>query len=566
MRSLLIGIVAVFTACSSSTTNAPSSTGATSATSDTLDSSALFDIEHLWRIDITIDPAEWDKARKEHHPPEVFGKDCLRGPAQRPYHYVPAKLSLDGGPLVDVKLRKKGFIGSVSQTRPSLKVRFPEAHRGITRLTLNNNQQDPSQVHQCVAYRAFARAGVPAPRCNLAIVTVNGTSLGVYSNVESIKKPFLRRVFQKDTGELYEGNVSDFRPNWINTMQRKTDRSNKDRAVLNALVDSLSTPDGEVVAAVEKHIDIDEFLTFWAMERLLGQWDGYTNNLNNYYLYRRPDDNRFQFIPWGADSVFGDQDPFTRYQPPESVYATGILPYRLYANPSVRARYVARMRKMLEVWNTDAMLGEVQTLEALARPHIRVSKAAFERGLGKVRTFIKNRRAAIETELGKGAPAWEASLRSSPCAVDNGTFTASFQAKWSSTRPVNPLGMGTLTMAMSMKGTKMTFQGLGVTVESSEESRHQPTIGFYGLRTDGILVMTFVTIRPDLFTDGTKLATNQHGVSGVLLEMNLGLGSVQVVGFLGEGDIALSKAGNRDGELVEGNVSATISVPGFWLD
>jgi hypothetical protein len=37
-------------------------------------------------------------------------------------------------------------------------------------MTLNNNKQDPSAIHQCLGYAVFADAGVPAPRCNFAHV------------------------------------------------------------------------------------------------------------------------------------------------------------------------------------------------------------------------------------------------------------------------------------------------------------------------------------------------------------------------------------------------------------
>ncbi len=40
-----------------------------------------------------------------------------------------------------------------------------------------------------MAYKLFNDAGVQAPRCSFAKVTVNGEYLGLYSNVESIGKP-----------------------------------------------------------------------------------------------------------------------------------------------------------------------------------------------------------------------------------------------------------------------------------------------------------------------------------------------------------------------------------------
>ena len=45
---------------------------------------------------------------------------------------------------------------------------------GVDTLTLNNNNQDGSRVHQLVGYQFFRAAGLPASHCNLALVSVNG--------------------------------------------------------------------------------------------------------------------------------------------------------------------------------------------------------------------------------------------------------------------------------------------------------------------------------------------------------------------------------------------------------
>jgi hypothetical protein len=528
----------------------------------------LFELDHLVRVDIELPAADWDVVRTERHTMDaVFGEDCLAGPAKRPYHYVAATVSIDGGAPIAVEIRKKGFFGSVNDVRPSLKVRFDDPYGDVTRLTLNNNQQDPSQLNQCVGYRAFERAGVPAPRCGLATVTVNGESLGVYSNVESIKRPFLRRTFGDDSGELYEGNLSDFRPEWVNTIQRKTDRDNPDRSLLNALVDALAKPDDQLVEAVEELIDLDAFLTFWAAERLIGHWDGYSNNQNNFYFYRLPADGKVRFIPWGADSMLGDPDVLSRYEPPESVYATSILPQRLYAVPDVRERYVARMKQLLESWDPEAMLAEVASLEALARPHVHLSEAAFDAGVGKVRAFVEGRRAVVEAELANGAPNWPHGLRSSPCSVKGATVTATFEAAWSDSQPANPLVAGKVTFDVTaIDGTKMAFAMSGTTATSSEQFNHQPTVGFFGMRADGVLFMAFLTFDTDVFAAGTKAVIDGERVSGVAIELTLASNEFKLAGFLGEGTVELSAASTNDGDAVTGTMTADLVHPQHWLD
>ena len=70
-------------------------------------------------------------------------------------------------------------------------------------------------------------AGLPAPRCNMARVSMNGDDLGIYVNVEPVKKKFLRENFSDDEGDLYEGTITDFTRAWYSTFESKTDETDE---------------------------------------------------------------------------------------------------------------------------------------------------------------------------------------------------------------------------------------------------------------------------------------------------------------------------------------------------
>ena len=72
-----------------------------------------------------------------------------------------------------------------------------------------------------MGYALFSVAGSPAPRCAYAKLTVNGTSLGIYSHVERIHRPLLKRAFGNDNGTLYEGQVVGFFPDWEGSFEHK---------------------------------------------------------------------------------------------------------------------------------------------------------------------------------------------------------------------------------------------------------------------------------------------------------------------------------------------------------
>jgi hypothetical protein len=76
-----------------------------------------------------------------------------------------------------------------------------------------------------------------------------------------------------------------------------------------------------VYDSMAKVIDINQFLRLFAMEILLKHWDGYTNKLNNTYIYNdvesveNPDvaNVNFKFIPWGLDRILQEKENFNLY-------------------------------------------------------------------------------------------------------------------------------------------------------------------------------------------------------------------------------------------------------------
>ena len=175
-------------------------------------------------------------------------------PPPTPYSYVEASVTIDGVTFPKVGLRKKGFLGSQDTTRPSLKVRLDYIEKegnidGLQNLTLNNNRQDTSLMSQFMGYAFFNAVGVPAPRCAYAKVSVNGTYLGIYTHVESIRKPMIRRHFGNAEGVLYEGTVVDFFPGWSGSFEREFGDQEDGLHKIEALTAALEGGVGEALLA-----------------------------------------------------------------------------------------------------------------------------------------------------------------------------------------------------------------------------------------------------------------------------------------------------------------------------
>lgn len=379
----------------------------------------LFDPARVLAVDLQMAPSDWDALRAQTRTWEsLFERpDCTGSPWPNPFSYFPATVTIDGVLVEEVAVRKKGFIGSLSDTKPSLKIGFDirdpaTRHAGLEKMTLNNSVQDAAYVNQCIAYQVFERAGIVAPRCNFATVTVNGQPLGVYVHVESIETALLDHHFGGADGNLYEGTLSDFTDDWFGTLEKKSNQAADDWSDVAALFAAAQAPDEQLLAQLGAVIDLDEFFTFWAVEALVQHWDGYAGNINNYWLYQ--DGGRLHFLPWGVDQVLAERNPVQGEDAPSSVYATGVLAWRLYRHAEGRALYDAAMRRVLDTaWDEAALAAEIDRMAALIAPHLNGQDLSGELALRH--GFVASRRATVLAELDAGPPDWPYDLRPSFC-------------------------------------------------------------------------------------------------------------------------------------------------------
>ncbi len=97
-------------------------------------------------------------------------RGVFSGKIEDPFTYFQGDITIEEVTIKSVGIRKKGFIGSLDDRFPSLKIKFDEfvdqkPIADVDVLTLNNNKQDSSLVSQTLAYELFNAAGVHAPRC-----------------------------------------------------------------------------------------------------------------------------------------------------------------------------------------------------------------------------------------------------------------------------------------------------------------------------------------------------------------------------------------------------------------
>lgn len=373
-----------------------------------------FDPELLMDVQIFMTQADWNALRLQPRElQDLFPPVCPKAPAPSPFEFHPANLVMNGVAVSNIGIRKKGFLGSIDSTRPSLRIdvdEFSDNQRlfGMEDITLNNQNQDPSRIKTCLSYKVFRDAGVKAPRCNFAHVRVThegGTEdLGIYAHVESIKPAFLQRAFGSASGNLYEAPAfSDLRPGLVEFYEIKNNEESNDTADIWRFAHDLYTaPRATLLTTVSEHLELDDFLTFWTAEALVGHWDGYASDRNNHYIYANPADGLFRFIPWGTDDTFGRGNPFQgEGAVAPLLWTSGYLVRELYARPTIPALYQQRMQHLFDTaWNETALLAEIDRMETLIAPYAGNIGASVD----AVRTFVSDRRTKFQTEWAGGPP------------------------------------------------------------------------------------------------------------------------------------------------------------------
>jgi CotH kinase protein/RTX calcium-binding nonapeptide repeat (4 copies) len=187
---------------------------------------------------------------------------------------------------------------------------------GLKTLTLNNMVQDPSMIHEVLAYEVFRSAGVAASRTGYAYVRVNEQDYGLYLNVETLDDVMLPRWYGS-TQHLYEGEFDE--QGGVDVLPGNADRfsveegSETDLSDLQSLIEAVSDG-GDFSDRVNPVAELLQLTRMWAVERYIGHFDSYSVDYgwyqpNNYYLHSDAG-RRFTMLPWGTDRTWGSRLAF----------------------------------------------------------------------------------------------------------------------------------------------------------------------------------------------------------------------------------------------------------------
>lgn len=317
-------------------------------------------------VDLTLPPASIEALEADPEGDYVEGAFSLA-----PSDGTPAGIGPFSTPItVGVRLKGNATFRPLSD-KAAFKLKFNEFVKGqkflgLKKMTLNSMVQDPSMVHETLAFAAFRAAGVPAPRTGYADVRLNGVEYGMHLNVETLDDVALERIFgdfEAPPQHLYEGGFKvDVVPGAAGEFE-VDEGDEDDRSDLEALIDAVAAVSpASFSARVAGTADLDEMTRMWAVERYIGHWDSYSSPTppNNYYLYSNPA-GVFQMLPWGTDQTWAQAQ--LGFGPPGPV-----LFEDCFADPDCRANYLAALKEAEEVVAALDPGAEATGLGALLAP------------------------------------------------------------------------------------------------------------------------------------------------------------------------------------------------------
>lgn len=213
---------------------------------------------------------------------------------------------------VAVHIKGNGSFRPIDQ-KPSLKIEFDtfvpgQEFFGMDVLVLNNMISDPTKLREVLAYDAYRSFGIPAVRAAHSTLMINDESYGLYAHMEDVDERMLAQWFELPEGPLFE--LFDVLLVDADIPLFELESGPDDRTALQGAADALELDREAALLDVRDHVEMDQFIDFYAMSGVVGQFDAYPFNdpTDDVHLYVEPATDRIHFIPHGLDESMAAPD------------------------------------------------------------------------------------------------------------------------------------------------------------------------------------------------------------------------------------------------------------------
>jgi len=368
--------------------------GAASARAQTL--ADLFDVTTLQEIRLSVNSRDLKLLHQDY---------------QLNTHYT-ADFQWRGVKVRNVAIRSRGS-GSRNPIKVGLLVEFNryttgQRFLGLSAIVLRNGWQDPSLMHNKLAFWMFEQMGLTAPRESFCRLFINNEYQGVYTITEQVDGNYVTRVTGETDGTLFEfhwgadrifhaedrGGIDAYKP----MFEARTHVLDADTTLYSPIVNlfhEVNGPDDAVWRSrVEQYIDLNEFVTHAAVEMFVAENDGILGyaGMNNFYLYRFQGTTRQRLFVWDKDNAFIGLDT------PIRITDDNVLFARAMTYPDLRETYLQALEQCARLTAGDGgMASQIDQIMSVMADAARAdtkkqfTNDEFDAGVQLLRDFAARR-------------------------------------------------------------------------------------------------------------------------------------------------------------------------------
>nr|WP_312886684.1 CotH kinase family protein [Paenibacillus foliorum] len=327
---------------------------------------------------------------------------------------VPAKLKVNQKQY-DVGVAYRGYhIRKLKKKSLRLSIHPPKLFMGAREYHLNAEYLDPSMIRSKLSFDFFKDIGNLAPASEYILLKLNGSTLGLYLQLESVDDLFLKKRGLQ-AGNIFYASNDDANFSLI-TPENKIKHAleagyslkiglKEDYRYIRELIYKINTvPQSDFRNEISNLIDVNKFLLWLVGIVCMQNYDGF---IQNYALYRSAASGLFEIIPWDYDATWG-RDIHGQVMEYDYVPIKGYntLISRLIDVPEFRQMYKSLLETILETkFNASYLEPHILSLQSMIRPYILQEPykskdiSSFDMETEYMIQFINNRRAYLKNHL-----------------------------------------------------------------------------------------------------------------------------------------------------------------------
>jgi spore coat protein CotH len=299
----------------------------------------IFNLNTVQKIRIVIEEANWDLMEQNLADLTDELDGSLDYTSVDNPMFVPSELFYNGTEWYKVGVRFKGnsSLYSANNGKLPFKLDFDEFEDtyeeiknqrfyGFKQLSLKNNYNDESEMHEVVANELFRDFGLISAHCAFYELYINiddGTEgsddesndiyYGLYTLVEEVDDTVIKTQYgdDNDSGNLYkpDGDAATFASGTYDEDEFGLQTDDESYTDVLALYDAVNNSSQTVssdawIDEVDAVFDVDIFLKWLAANTVMQNWDTYGVMSQNFFLYSNPSNaNKLEWIPWDSNEA-----------------------------------------------------------------------------------------------------------------------------------------------------------------------------------------------------------------------------------------------------------------------